>query len=91
MPSGQSGFYQVAPDVVVEVVSPSNTFREMTEKVQLYLAAGSSQAWVVEPIGQVITVYHADGSARVYRMGDEIDCSDFLPGLRLRLADIFKS
>ncbi|MCX7096867.1 MAG: Uma2 family endonuclease [Methylococcales bacterium] len=45
--------YSVAPEICVEVVSPSNSKQEMTDKAQLYLQAGATEVWVVWEHGKV--------------------------------------
>ena len=45
--------YQVAPEICVEITSPSNSKAEMEEKVQLYLAKGAKEVWVCDDQGQV--------------------------------------
>ncbi len=45
--------YQVAPEICVEVMSPSNTEREMLMKIELYLERGAQEVWICSEIGQV--------------------------------------
>jgi Uma2 family endonuclease len=89
-PEDEEGFLNLAPDLAVEVVSPSNTVREMTAKVVAYLDAGARQVWVVEPRRRIVTVYAADGNARLLREGDTIDGGEVLPEFSLPVAEIFR-
>lgn len=77
------------PDLAVEVVSPTNTYGEVVDKVAEYLRAGVRSVWVVYPLGQTVSVH--DGSRRVmiFRGVDELDGDEILPGFRLRLNDLF--
>lgn len=86
----QEGFLELAPDLVVEVVSPSDRSRDVHAKVRAYLDAGVMLVWVVDPGSQDVTVYTPDRTARVFVTGDELDGGDVLPGFRLPVADIFK-
>lgn len=86
----QNRFAQLAPDLVVEVVSPSDLSRDVHAKVMEYLAAGVKLVWVVEPQREDVTVYTSDRTARVLNTADELDGGDVLPGLKLPVADIFK-
>lgn len=86
----QNRFAQLAPDLVVEVVSPSDLSRDVHTKVMEYLAAGVMIVWVVEPKTEDVTVYTPDRTARVYVTGDELDGGEILPGFKLPIADIFK-
>lgn len=49
-----------APDICIEVVSPSNTFAEMQDKVLLYLAKGAKEVWLVKEQGKT-AIYRAEG------------------------------
>jgi Uma2 family endonuclease len=47
------GFLLQAPDVCIEIMSPSNSWEEMRHKSLLYLAAGATEAWVCDENGEV--------------------------------------
>jgi len=61
-----------APDLVIEVLSPSNTAREIKEKADLCLANGSRQFWAVDSRLRQIAVSTPDGLTRIYRSGESI-------------------
>lgn len=82
-------FVPGAPDIAVEVVSPSNTAAEMERKVAEYLAAGSQRVWVAYPSRRSVVVHRADGAAITYTGDDVITDEELLPGFSLPLADIF--
>jgi Uma2 family endonuclease len=77
---------QGSPELVIEVLSPSNTEREMQEKATLYLATGAQEFWLVDAKWKNVTVVRRDGSA-VYEIGQRIPLALF--GGDLRIADIF--
>ncbi|MDR0586674.1 MAG: Uma2 family endonuclease [Treponema sp.] len=80
-----------APDLVVEILSPSNTVIEMDRKFDLYLRAGVREYWVVAPEEKVIHVHRfRDGktSILIYGAGDSA-VSDILPGLEIPLEPVF--
>ena len=87
------GFLPGAPDIAVEVVSPSNTAPEVRRKVAEYLAAGSQRVWVVrsatrrEP--RSVVVHHADGATITYTGDDVITDEELLPGFSLPLSEVF--
>ena len=83
------GFLALAPDLVVEVVSPSDTSRYVSDKVLTYLDAGCQLVWVVEPERRTVTAWTPDRMARVIMAGQRVDGGDVLPGFGLDLADIF--
>jgi Uma2 family endonuclease len=61
-----------APDLVIEVLSPSNTAREIKEKADLCFANGCRQFWVVDSRVRQIAVSTPDGLTRIYRSGESI-------------------
>ena len=83
------GFLQGAPDIAVEVFSPSNTHAEMRRKVAEYLAAGSQRVWVAYPASRSVSVHRADGTTITYTGDDMITDEELLPGFSLPLSDIF--
>jgi len=92
VPGGRpaEGFGEGAPDLCVEIVSPSETYGEVRRKVGEYLTSGAQQVWLLEPQDETLTVHHADGTSRVYHADDEVDGGDLLPGFRTRISEIFK-
>lgn len=82
-------FLPFAPDLAVQVVSPTDVMTEINDKVVNYIDAGAELVWIVDPWQRVVTVYHSDGSAQVVREGDEIDGGDVLPGFSLPVREIF--
>ena len=82
-------YLAVAPDLVVEVVSPSQTGPSIEEKTALYLAAGVRLIWVVDPARRSVRVQRADGSEAILSEQDVIDGEDVLPGFRLPVARLF--
>jgi Uma2 family endonuclease len=90
LPEDDDGFVEGAPDLAVEIISPSNTVREMLDKVVAYMDAGARQVWLVEPNRKIVTIYAADGTARLLREGDTIDGADVLPGFSLPVAEAFR-
>ena len=82
-------FLDGAPDLAVEVLSPSNTKREVAEKVALYLATGARLVWVVNPKTQTINVHRPDRDAELLKVGDQLSGHDVLPGFECPVAEIF--
>jgi len=78
-----------APDLAVEVVSPNDSRREVAEKVAEYLAAGARAVWVIDPRPQTVTVHAPDRDPETLGRKDILQGDPYLPGLRLRVADLF--
>lgn len=83
-------FVPVAPDLAVEIVSPSDRETEVAEKVQAYLEAGVALVLVVRPRPRTIAIHAPDQPPRVLSEGDVLDFGDVLPGFRLPVVDIFR-
>jgi Uma2 family endonuclease len=87
------GAAPVAPfagDLVVEVVSRSNTKPEIARKLSEYFAAGSKLAWVVEPKPQTVRVHTSPADFVVLGVDDWLDGGRVLPGFRLAVRDLFE-
>ncbi len=91
LPGGQlpAGFLHGAPDLAVEVLSPTDNPLEIQQKVKDYLDAGARLVWVVAPLAKTVTVYRADGSARLVRDQEHLEGEDVLPGLIIALSEVF--
>jgi Uma2 family endonuclease len=83
------GFIVGAPDLAVEVVSPSDSASEVQQKVDDYFRAGSQQVWVVYPDQRSVAVYRSAGEMRYLTAGDVLDGGALLPGFTCPVADIF--
>src|SRR5437867_2182088 len=76
------GYIPVAPDLVVEVVSPGDTAAEVQEKVEEWLGFGVRAVWVVYPFGPRLQLHLPDRSSRTLGPDDEVDGGEALPGFR---------
>lgn len=77
-----------APDLAVEVVSPTNTAREMDQRVSDYFAAGCRRVWVVYPEEREVYIHGLAGITR--RRGDELlEDAELLPGFSMKLSELF--
>lgn len=81
--------WDVVPDLVIEVVSPTDYADELMEKVQEYFAAGVRAVWVVYPKPRVMHVYDSPTAIRGLAAADDLDGGAVIPGLRVRLAEVF--
>lgn len=83
------GFLRTAPDMVAEVVSPNDRWREIQEKIDEYFAIGVAQVWIVEPKMQQILVYHSPTRATRYRRGETLEAPGRLEGLEIPIDRVF--
>jgi Uma2 family endonuclease len=79
----------LAPDLAVEILSKSNTKREMDRKLRDYFKAGVRLVWYVDPKKRTARVYTSVNRSTLLREDDTLDGGDVLPGFRLRLRDWF--
>ena len=84
------GFLDVAPELVVEILSPENRHVDMRQKVQEYLAIGVRLVLVVDPDDRAITAHGPDGTAARYVAGEVVPCDDVLPGFSLAVAAVLE-
>lgn len=73
----------------MEIVSASNSASELQEKVLDYLDAGARMVWLVDPAPRTVTVYRWRDAMRVFRVPEELEGGDLLPGFRLPPARLF--
>jgi Uma2 family endonuclease len=83
------GFFTGAPDLAIEVLSPSDTVEQMHEKLAKYFRHGTRLAWVISPAERNAHVYRTPEAERLLRVSESLDGEDLLPGFRLPLAALF--
>lgn len=82
-------YLRFAPDLAVEVVSPSNRWSDVAAKVRDFLDAGARLVWVVDPPRSTVTVHRAGATPQVLADDAFLDGEDVLPGFRLQVGEIF--
>lgn len=82
-------FAPFAPDLAVEIVSPSDTARDIRDKVDLYLAAGTEMVWVIYPDLRKVDVYLPDQSAYTVDEDGILGGGDVLAGLKIEVGKLF--
>jgi Uma2 family endonuclease len=82
-------FFEGAPDLAVEVVSPSDRADEVDEKVDSYLRTGVRLVWVVYPSTRRVAVHGPGGGVTVLTGSDALDGGDVVPGFRCPVAELF--
>jgi Uma2 family endonuclease len=88
----QKGAYlTVAPELIVEVLSPDDHPGAVREKLADYFSAGVDRAWVVDPKEHQILVYRSLTDVQQLGIGDALTDEELLPGFRLSLSELFDS
>jgi Uma2 family endonuclease len=83
-------YLSLAPDLAVEVASPSQSARLVRDKVLDYLDHGVPLVWVVHPTRRTIDVWTTDRTVRTLREGDDLDGGEVLPGFAVAVTTIFE-
>jgi Uma2 family endonuclease len=82
--------FDVAPELAIEVVSPSNSAGTVIGKIREYFKAGVLRVWVIFPVDRLIYVYESPKKTTILDITDELDGGDLIPGFRLSLAELFE-
>lgn len=83
------GFIPFAPDIAIEVVSPSDSLLDVEEKTEQWLQAGTAMVWIVNPRSRTVTVHRGGRDPRVLRESDMLDGEEVCPGFSVRVAEFF--
>jgi Uma2 family endonuclease len=80
----------LVPDLAVEVISRSNSPKEMSEKLQEYFEKGVRLVWYVRPLSQVVDVYTAPDHFTRLTASMRLDGGDVLPGFSVQVSELFR-
>jgi Uma2 family endonuclease len=89
VPQIPEGYFEVPPDLAVEVVSPNDSASKLNEKIRHYLQRGVRMVWVIDPELRSASVYRTWAQPRNLEETESIDGEDVLPGFSCRVADLF--
>ena len=87
---GTQGYPELAPDLAVEVKSPSNSNPEMGEKASMWLAYGCRQVWILNPENTTVIVRRPHSDPDVLSEDDLLDGGDLLPGFSVEVWRLFR-
>lgn len=79
----------IPPDLWVEILSPGQTLRSMSERLEWCIGQGVRLGWLVQPRKEQVYVFEAGEPRRVLGRGDSLDGGGALPGFLLDLASLF--
>jgi Uma2 family endonuclease len=89
-PPPPRGFWEIAPDLVVEIVSPEDTAEEIAEKVGDYLRSGVRLIWIIYPRRKQLHVFRPGRDPHILQGDDAIEGEDVVPGFRVPLVELWK-
>ena len=84
-----TGYYEVIPDLVVEVKSPSDSRREVHDKARMWISHGVPLVWALYPDSRSIDVHTPDAPRSILTDADTLDGGNILPGFTCKVSDIF--
>ena len=79
------GMLEVPPDLVVEIISPSNTFEEVEEKVADYLNFGVGRVLLIDPNAKKVTLINEERKIEIKNFDEEVE---ILPELKVRMSEL---
>lgn len=82
-------FFQGAPDLAVEVVSPGDSFQDVVDKVEMWLASGVRSVWVIDPRRRRVSIYTGPAQVQHFELTDVIPGDPVLPDLALPVSRLF--
>jgi Uma2 family endonuclease len=88
-PDWQIKPFILVPDLVIEVVSPTDTYSDVQGRVERYLNDGVRAVWVFDPARKAVDVHPADGSPYTLSGDSTLEDAALLPGWSLALKDVF--
>jgi len=86
----QTGFLDVAPDLVVEIMSPADRWQEVNEKLRDYFSIGVRLIWVGNPAEPAVYAYRSLTDVRRFGPEDTLTGDDVLPGFSVPVARLFE-
>jgi Uma2 family endonuclease len=90
MRAARSGYLDIAPELVVEVLSPRDTVMETTQKLREYFGIGVRLVWIVDPESRLVYAYRSPTEVREFTEPDDLPGDDVLPGFSAPVSSLFE-
>ena len=90
MPENKRQASPVAPDLAIEIVSPTDIQYRIIEKAFAYLNAGTRLVWIVEPVGKTVTVYRSQTDIKTFTIDDTLSGEEVAEGFSCQVAQLFE-
>jgi len=84
-------FFPGAPDLAIEILSDSNTRREIDERLRDFFGSGTQIAWIIDHEREMVEVCHSPTQRQLIGSGGFLDGEKLLPGFPYPIADLFKA
>ena len=83
------GFLEIAPELIIEVMSPKDRWQDLRRKIEAYFGIGVEQVWIVEPEDRAMLVYTSPMEKKKFVSGEQLIGEGTLEGFVLGVADLF--
>lgn len=83
------GYLDVAPELIVEIVSPNDRWTDITAKLEDYFSIGVELVWVVDPQRRRVSCYRGPTELALLGPGDTLTAEPMLPGFELSVSELF--
>ena len=92
LPTGDvpAGFLELSPNLAVEVKSPGDSSREVREKAEQWLAAGTAAVWVLDPDDRTVTLYMPGQAPQVLTDSESLTGAEVVPGFQVPVRELFQ-
>jgi Uma2 family endonuclease len=84
-----TGYLDVAPELIVEIISPNDRWTAIASKLDDYFDIGVDLVWLVDPQRHCVSCYRSPSDLEVLGLGDTLRAEPMLPGLALAVSDLF--
>lgn len=84
------GFLPLAPELAVEVLSPSDTYKQTARRIRDLLSAGCRDLWLIDYEDRWLEIHRPGSSVARLSEDDELNGGNLLPGFHAKIADFFK-
>lgn len=83
------GYWRGAPDLAIEIISPTDRYGDVADKVQDWLDAGALMVVVINPRNRTVEVHRSNGDVEILTEGDTLDGAGVVPGWKIAVSEIF--
>lgn len=84
-----TSFLDICPELIVEILSPTDSWSEVYEKIEEYFSVHAQLIWIIDPRRQRIHVYHSATNVTILTDKDMLTGSNILPGFEISVAELF--
>lgn len=86
----KEGFLEVAPEIVVEILSPDDRWQDVTQKMREYFGVGVRLIWVADPAHKIIYSYRSMTTVKEFAEADMLTAEDVLPDFAVPVSTFFE-